>query len=494
MMWLEWSPGVFSRAEAERKPVLLSLVTAWSEECAAMDQTTYAHPDVVSVIALRFLAVRVDADRHPDINDRYNLGGWPTTVFLTSTGDTLSGATYLDAPEMIATLNQVADACRDRAEEINARAETARTRRLLGRRSLSEVGQADHGSRRGSLYTDPSSSIEQFRCLLIDRFDPVNGGFGSSPKLPHPDALLFALSLAGDGDTELARIAAVTLRQMTGLWDSEAGGFYRYAGAADWSHPGAGKTLDDNAALLHVYVEATLRLHDAAPREQAAAIVRWVRRTMAHESHGGFFNAECSRRRDRTMYVDKNAMMVGAFIRAAALFDDIWLRDFALKSLEAVIVPAYKPGAGVAHVTDAEENETVRGLLTDQIHVASALIWAHAATGELPYSMLAAEVMQFALRTMWDDTTGSFRDRVDAHDPVMPFELNCQAACVLDRLAVLTGDAAYQDRARTILQTLSADYQELDLFGAPYAVAVREIFDRYPPAGLELTPVDWQLG
>ena len=50
------------------------------------------------------------------------------------------------------------------------------------------------------------------------------------------------------------------------------------------------------------------------------------------------------------MYVDKNAMMAGAFIRAAALFDDIWLRDFALKSLEAVIVPSYKPGDGVAHV------------------------------------------------------------------------------------------------------------------------------------------------
>ena len=49
------------------------------------------------------------------------------------------------------------------------------------------------------------------------------------------------------------------------------------------------------------------------------------------------------------MYVDSNAMMVGAFIRAAALFDDVWLRDFALKSLEAVIVPAYKPGEGVAH-------------------------------------------------------------------------------------------------------------------------------------------------
>ena len=36
MMWLEWSPVAFARALAEKKPVLLSVVTAWSDECAAM--------------------------------------------------------------------------------------------------------------------------------------------------------------------------------------------------------------------------------------------------------------------------------------------------------------------------------------------------------------------------------------------------------------------------------------------------------------------------
>jgi uncharacterized protein YyaL (SSP411 family) len=257
---------------------------------------------------------------------------------------------------------------------------------------------------------------------------------------------------------------------------------------------GSGKTLDDNAALLHVHVEAAIRLREVEWLEQTAAIVRWIRSDMADESEGGFFNAVSSRKADKTMYVDGNALMVGAFIRAAALFDDIWLRDFALKSLEAVIVPAYKPGEGVAHLTVAHGPQGVRGLLTDQIHVASALVWAHAATGQLPYSMLAAEVLQFAIRTMWDEGAGLFRDRVDVEDPLMPFALNCHAACVLDRLSVLTGDAAYQDRARSILQSLAADVRARELFGAPYIVAAREVFDRRPPAGLELSPVDWQLG
>ena len=479
-MWLEWSDLAFARAGAERKPVLLSLVTAWSDECALMDQTTYAQPEVASLIEERFVAVRVDADRRPDINERCNLGGWPTTVFLTSTGDTLFGGTYLDPQQMAATLREVADAYRDRADEISARS----VRLHADRASLRLRPVSDD---------DPHLAVERFRSLLVERFDPVNGGFGAAPKLPHPHALSFALSLAGDGDSELAGMTALTLQHMRQLWDAASGGFHRYAEAADWSSPGNGKTLEDNAALLHVYVEAALRLRDVEWLEQAAAMVRWVKGEMADEVHGGFFNALSSRRPDTTMYVDKNAMMVGAFIRAAALFDDVWLRDFALKSLEAVIVPAYTPGGGLAHATGAA-GAGVRGLLTDQIHAASALIWAHAATGQLPYSMLAAEVLQFAIRTMWDEEGRGFRDRADTRDPIMPFELNCHAACVLDRLGVLTGDAAYQDRARAILQSFAAEYGEQDLFGASYALAVREVFDRRPPAGLELSPVDWQLG
>ena len=101
-----------------------------------------------------------------------------------------------------------------------------------------------------------------------------------------------------------------------------------------------------------MYVEAALRLRDVEWLEQAAAIVRWVKAAMADAVARRLLQCGVvSQRSTRTMYVDKNAMMVGAFIRAAALFDDVWLRDFALKSLEAVIVPAYKPGDGVAHVT-----------------------------------------------------------------------------------------------------------------------------------------------
>ena len=188
------------------------------------------------------------------------------------------------------------------------------------------------------------------------------------------------------------------------------GGFYRYADAADWSQA---RKREDARRQCRASARICRRRH-AAPRSGmpssrllpscAGSGARWPTK-----SNGGFFNAQSSRNVDKTMYVDRNAMMVGAFIRAAALFDDIWLRDFALKSLEAVIVPAYTSQAMASRTLRvANGGNGVRGLLTDQIHVASALIWAHAATGQLPYSMLAAEVMQFAIRTMWDEAGGQF--------------------------------------------------------------------------------------
>jgi uncharacterized protein YyaL (SSP411 family) len=175
------------------------------------------------------------------------------------------------------------------------------------------------------------------------------------------------------------------------------------------------------------------------------------------------------------------------------LFDDPWLRDFALKSLETVVVPGYVPGGGVAHEYAGPAPGTVRGLLGDQIRVASAVMWAHLATGQLPYSMLAAELMQFAIRAMWDEERACFRDRVEEGSPIWPFALNCEAACVLDRLATMTGDQSHRERAVRMLGALSGEYQRHGIFAAPYALALREVVERRPPAGLNLSHVDWHL-
>src|SRR5207248_1439087 len=98
--WLPWSADAFARAERERKPVLLSIIAAWCRACHEMDRSTYADPRVAGVIRDSFVPVRVDTDRRPDINDRYNLGGWPTTAFLTPDGRLITGGTFVPLDRM----------------------------------------------------------------------------------------------------------------------------------------------------------------------------------------------------------------------------------------------------------------------------------------------------------------------------------------------------------------------------------------------------------
>ncbi|MBV8196695.1 MAG: DUF255 domain-containing protein, partial [Candidatus Eremiobacteraeota bacterium] len=90
--WMSWDAGAFDRAASEDKPILLSISAVWCHWCHVMDETTYSDESVIETINRRFVPVRVDNDKRPDINARYNMGGWPTTAFLAADGTALTGA------------------------------------------------------------------------------------------------------------------------------------------------------------------------------------------------------------------------------------------------------------------------------------------------------------------------------------------------------------------------------------------------------------------
>ena len=64
----------FEKAKAENKPILLSISGSWCHWCHVMDNTTYSDKQVIRTINRDFVPIRVDTDRRPDINARYNLG------------------------------------------------------------------------------------------------------------------------------------------------------------------------------------------------------------------------------------------------------------------------------------------------------------------------------------------------------------------------------------------------------------------------------------
>ena len=156
-------------ARASRSPCCSRLPRRGASSCHEMDRTSYTDPDIVALINERFVPVRVDADDRPDISERYSLGGWPTTAFLTPGGEILAGGTFVPPDRMRDMLVQVADAFSsqpDRAAQVHERpvaaAEPAAQRSgvdgadLCGvRRGCTEDSATSQGSRSPRRFTSP---------------------------------------------------------------------------------------------------------------------------------------------------------------------------------------------------------------------------------------------------------------------------------------------------------------------------------------------------
>ena len=468
--WLPWGADAFARAARERKPVLLSITAAWCAACHEMDRTTYADPAVAALVADRFIPVRVDTDRRPDINDRYNLGGWPTTAFLTADGEVLTGGTFIPLDRMCGVLDRVADAA-SRIEPV-----TAEGRRPAEVRS----DAADEG---GPQDLRSSTYLDNILHSIFSTFDEEHGGFGVEPKFPHAAPLTLAMALYRD--TEDARWREIVERTLDGmfdggLWDPARGGFYRYAVTRDWQLPHREKLLNTNAALLGAYAEAAALFHRPADAERCSAIARFMTTTLRAET-GGYYGSDS----DRVLYADANAAAASGLLAAATALGDSVLGQEALTSFERVLLVCYKPGGGLAHYFDGAAR--VRGLLADQVAAMAALLDAHDVTGGEPYRMMAEELAHLIVRDVWDAGQGGFFDRAGAPDDIgllrergKPFVENAEAARALARIAGLERRKGFPDpvvfaeHAAGALRTAAAQLAGQGPLAAHYVLADRQ--------------------
>jgi uncharacterized protein YyaL (SSP411 family) len=316
----------------------------------------------------------------------------------------------------------------------------------------------------------PSAAIGDADVIaaVFATFDAEHGGFGTQPKFPLAAPIELALKLYRDTrDTRMARIAETTLDAIGwgALFDEVEGGFFRCADQRDWRRPRREKLLDVNAALLRVFVDAADALRTTRYLERAGDILRYVQTWLADQADGGWSGSQrgADGSVDHTLYSGANAIMASAALRASAAMNDTGLGEFALRSLERVLLAAYRPGEGVAHYID-DGRPFVRGLLDDQIAMASAQLDAYDATGNIVYAMMAQELAHFAIRTMWDEEQGGFFDRSVANDDerigsmgdrLKPFATNCDAAGMLRRLADVSGEPAFAERANAALSALA---------------------------------------
>jgi hypothetical protein len=462
VQWRSWGEAAFDAADAADKPVLLALTATWCAGCHEMDAETYAEPRLAAVVNDGFVPVRVDVDRHPRVRERYNMGGFPSTVFTTPDGEVITGAGYLGPEGFRSVLDRVREVWAEKGRE------AGRVPRALG----------DEPTPAGEV----TPAIEEHVAGQLDRqFDEQYAGWGDDAKFPLPRTVEFALKR--DREAALRTLDAVRDH----LFDPVAGGFFRYAASRSWGGPNYEKLLDTNAALVRAFANAYCYTGDEEYRRPAGETVAYLTDDLwtgvavggsegpaAGRDYYGLDAEERaearSPRRDLTAFAGGNALAADALLAYHAYTDDERARDYAVRVLRYLREELVADGV-VTHYRDGDEVGEA-GLLVDQARVAGAFARARQVLGpEVVADPLstARAAADHALDTLQAD--GSFRDGPASGPGLLdrrlrPLDDNVEMADALLDLAVLTDEGRYREAAT---ETVGAFAGAADRMGAQVA-------------------------
>ncbi len=489
--WRHWTPEAFEEAAERERPLLLVLTTTWCRACQELDETTLSDAGVIRLLNEELIPVRVDADRSPQIQERYISEGWPTCAFLAPTGEVFWAGTAVTAQEMRRVARGVLDGWRDRREELEE--EIARRRKAM------EAAR----SRRPAIGIIRREPADDVLLGAEQQFDPRNGGFGEAPKFIHAEAIELLFTQAErSGNPGWALMAERTLDGMIAgdIEDHHAGGFFHYALEADWTRPQTEKLLAVNARALSAFA------FGAAVRERqdwlgaAERTVSWVDEMLtrgglwagSQGADGDYYAADSAARSgmepppvDDTVYADSCGMWITALADAGrGLGRSDWVdrADEALQVLFDTLGEEPDGEQSLRHYA-ADGAEPPAGLLLDLLHGARACVAVAAATEDDAPLERARRLVAHMERTLWEES-GGFADHPRSIPPIgalrfrdRPFEENSLAARLLVDLYRRTGERSYRAMAERTLALLSPLAGRYAVEGATFATAVEEFFE-----------------
>jgi hypothetical protein len=501
--WQPWSPAAFTKAQEEDKPVLLSISAVWCYWCHVMDDDTYSDPEVQDLLNEHFVTIRVDNDHRPDINARYNVGGWPTTAFLTGHGGLIGGATYLPPEQLISMITEFAEAYRNDRPTLYTQA-----RDLLNTRK-------DHAQRFVASSELEESMTDRVSRIVVGSYDATNGGFGSEPKFPNASILRFLNhQYRTTGEDFFASMLIKTLDSMSDgqVHDSSDGGFFRHCAQADWTQPQHEKMLEDNLRLAREFLDASILLDRPKYRETAKQTFDYLLEQLydpavpgfrgSQGAHSDYFSlspdqrtADARPESDPSCYASNNGLAVTVLLDAAWKLGDLSLQTKALQTLEA-LDSAARSGS-FSHVYSEQCPSDVPAFFTDWVWLLTALVQAHGNTAAEGYLERAVAVAQIMVDRFFDQKAGGFFDIEDQPDAIGHLQIrekvladNTVAAQALIRLHQTTGNADYRQIAEATLSAFVETFREQGEFAADYGLAVHLLNNDHVEVTVEGKPED----
>ncbi len=294
--WYPWGEAAFKKAEAENKPIFLSIGYSTCHWCHVMEHESFEDEEVASAMNEAFVCIKVDREERPDIDQVYmtvtqamtGQGGWPMTVVMTPDKKPFFAGTYFSKhggygrPGMMELVPALKNAWDTDHENVVKSAD----------RIAEHIGGLGHGAPGGMLN---SAHLDETYEELSMSFDPTHGGFGGGRnKFPVPHNLSFLLRYHDRvGQQRALDMVEKTLVEMRrgGIYDHVGFGFHRYSTDQHWLVPHFEKMLYDQATQAIAYCEAYQVTGKPEYAQTAREIFKYVMRDMTAPS-GGFYSAE----------------------------------------------------------------------------------------------------------------------------------------------------------------------------------------------------------
>ncbi|MCA8958334.1 MAG: thioredoxin domain-containing protein, partial [Planctomycetes bacterium] len=411
VQWSEFGPSAFETSNATGRPILLVLTVPWCAHCKELRETVFADPEVDRIVATRFVPIRVDAERRPDVNDRYGTGGWPTISYLTPSGDLIAQDRFLDAPTLRQRLTEIAEEFAEHREQIDS--------------GIRELWRRKSNDRSKPSKLSPEI-VEDVVDAIYERFDHRHGGWGTGSKFSHPEAIDFALVMvAKRRDQRMKEVVSLTLDKMMegAVHDSIDGGFFRFSKTRDWRSPNFEKVLDSNAQRLRCYLEAFQLFGKDAYRQVAQGLVDWLLRFMrdpetdtfcgSQDADADYYALDAEGRRgreaprlDRTIYTNWNSLTISSLLKASVVLQRPELREVATRALSFLLENLTDGTGTVYHYWDGTYH--LPGLLSDQAYLIRALIDVSQHTGNADILLPAEAIADKAIERQKSPEGGFF--------------------------------------------------------------------------------------